>query len=395
MVLLFQDKRTLFQKRINMNLKYKPFFTTIALASALFANAQFKLSDSEATERTQKLYQNLAKAQKKGYFVGHQDDLAYGVYWKYQDGRSDVKDVVKDYPAVYGWELGDLELGKDQNLDGVPFEKMKQYIKEGYKRGAIITLSWHTNNPITGGNAWDVSNKSVKSILPGGENHQKFLEYLDKVAGFLADLKDENGTLIPIIWRPWHEHTGTWFWWGVNSASDEEYKELFKFSTDYLRKTKGLHHLILGYNTSVEYSTAEEFLKRYPGDEYVDMVSFDAYQRGSVDGGEKFSQQLDTLISAMNDAAKQHNKISAIGEIGYNQIPDKEWFTKVLKPVFDKHTFSYVLFWRNAGFKSENNEVEYYLPFKGHASEKDFKKFYKDKKTLFEKEAQKLKLYND
>jgi len=369
------------------------FFSLAFLSALYFANAQFRLSDEKATQETQNLYQNLAKAQRKGYFIGHQDDWAYGVYWKYQQGRSDVKEVVKDHPAVYGWELGDLELGKTENLDGVPFGKMKEFIKEGYRRGGIITISWHSNNPITGGNAWDFSSTSIKSILEGGDKHSVFVSYLDKVADFLADLKDDNGTPIPILWRPFHEHTGTWFWWGVKSASDEEYKELYRFSLDYLKNEKKLHHLISVYNTSVEYSTPEEFLKRYPGDSYIDMMSFDAYQRGSVDEGKKFAEKLDVLISAMNQAAEKHNKISAIGEIGYNQIPDSEWFTKILKPVFDKHTFSYVLFWRNAGFKPGNNEVEYYLPFKGHPSEKDFLKFYKDKKTLFEKEAGKMNLY--
>lgn len=358
-----------------------------------FSQAQFKLSDEKATQETRNLYLNLAKSQKKGYFVGHQDDLAYGVYWKYQDGRSDIRDVVKDYPAVYGWELGNLELARSENLDGVPFDKMKKLIKEGYKRGGIITISWHSNNPITGGNAWDFSNRSVKSILQGGEKHSVFKGYLDKVADFLSDLKDEKGNPIPVLWRPFHENTGTWFWWGVKSASDAEYKELYRFSLDYLKNEKGLHNLISVYNTSVEYTTPEEFLKRYPGDDHVDMMSFDTYQRGSVDGGEKFAEQLDVLISAMSQAAEEHHKISAIGEIGYNQIPDSEWFTKILKPVFDKHLFSYVLFWRNAGFKPGNNEVEYYLPFKGHPSEKDFIEFYKDKRTLFEKEARKLNLY--
>lgn len=369
------------------------FLSIVFLSACSLANAQFRLSDDKATQETQNLYQNLVKAQRKGYFIGHQDDLAYGVYWKYKEGRSDVKEVVKDYPAVYGWELGDLELGKAENLDGVPFSKMKEFIKEGYRRGGIITISWHSNNPITGGNAWDFSNTSIKSILEGGEKHAVFTSYLDKVADFLLDLKDDKGTPIPILWRPFHEHTGTWFWWGVKSASDEEYKELYRFSLDYLKNVKKLHNLISVYNTSIEYSTSEEFLKRYPGDDYVDMMSFDAYQRGSVEEGKKFAEKLDVLISAMNQAAEKHNKISAIGEIGYNQIPDSEWFTKVLKPVFDKHTFSYVLFWRNAGFKPGNNEVEYYLPFKGHPSEKDFLKFYKDKKTLFEKEAGKMNLY--
>jgi len=371
----------------------KTFLTIISLNLMSIINAQYKLSDPQATKETLNLYNNLVKAQEKGYFVGHQDDLAYGVYWKYQDGKSDVKDVVKDYPSVYGWELGDLELGKDKNLDGVPFDKMKQYIREGYERGGIITISWHTNNPFTGKNAWDSSNRSIKDILPGGSKNKILQDYLDKVAAFLVDLKGKNGEPIPILWRPFHEHTGTWFWWGVNSASDEDYKELFRFSADYLRKTKNIHNLIVGYNTSVEFAGPEEFLKRYPGDDYADIFSFDAYQRGGKEGGDKFSQQLNTLLSAMNLAAKKHQKISAIGEIGYNKIPDNDWFTKVLKPVFDKHQFSYVLFWRNAGFKADNNEVEYYLPFKGHPAEKDFIKFYKDKKTWFEKEAGKMKLY--
>nr|WP_314495899.1 glycosyl hydrolase [uncultured Chryseobacterium sp.] len=371
----------------------KNIYTIISVSLMSFLSAQYQLSDQKATPETVNLYSNLVKAQQKGYFVGHQDDLAYGVYWKYQEGRSDVKDVVKDYPAVYGWELGDLELGKDKNLDGVPFDKMKQFIKDAYQRGGIITVSWHANNPITGKNAWDNTNTSIKSILPNGEKHKIFVDYLDRIAAFLQDLKGEKGEAIPIIWRPFHEHTGTWFWWGVKSASDEEYKELFRFSTDYLRKQKNIHNLILCYNTSVEYGTPEEFLTRYPGDNYADILSFDAYQRGSADRGKQFAQQLDTLISAMNKAAAQHHKISAVGELGYNQIPDSQWFTQILKPVFDRHRFSYVLFWRNAGFKPGNSEVEYYLPFKGHPAEKDFVKFCKDKKNWFEKDARKMKLY--
>ncbi len=372
-----------------MKLRYQKSLAIGALLLSSFGFAQYQLSDSLATQETKNLYQNLAKAQDKGYFVGHQDDLAYGVYWKYVDGRSDVKETVNDYPAVYGWELGDLELGKDKNLDGVPFNKMREYIQQGYKRGGIITISWHTNNPITGKNAWDYSNKTIKSIFPGGENHETFVGYLDKVADFLLSLKGEKGELIPILWRPWHEHTGTWFWWGANSASDEEYKELYQ----YYLKAKGLHNLVSVYNTSIEYDDPETYLKRYPGDHYVDMVSFDAYQRGSVEGGKDFSKKLDRWIEVMNIAAKEHNKISAIGEIGYDHIPDQKWFTEIVQPVFNKHKFSYVLFWRNAGFKPKEQTVEYYLPFPGHPAAKDFIQFYKNPKTLFEKEAAQLKLY--
>ena len=92
---------------------------------------------------------------------GHQDDLAYGVGWKYEEGRSDIKDVTGDYPAVYGWELGHLEIDKPVNLDSVPFKKMQQLIKKGYERGGVITISWHLNNPLTGKSAWNPATGTV------------------------------------------------------------------------------------------------------------------------------------------------------------------------------------------------------------------------------------------
>ena len=85
-------------------------------------------ADKKATKETINLYQNLKKLLDKGFMIGHQDDLAYGVGWKYEDGRSDIKDVTGDYPAVYGWELGRLEFDHDVNLDSVPFEKIKTFI---------------------------------------------------------------------------------------------------------------------------------------------------------------------------------------------------------------------------------------------------------------------------
>src|SRR3954468_4860386 len=72
--------------------------------------AQDLPSDKNATKETINLYRNLKKLLNKGIMFGHQDDLAYGVGWKYEPGRSDIKDVTGDYPAVYGWELGRIEL---------------------------------------------------------------------------------------------------------------------------------------------------------------------------------------------------------------------------------------------------------------------------------------------
>src|SRR5215204_4459036 len=134
--------------------------------------------DKKAIKETVNLYNNLKKLLKRGIMFGHQDALAYGVGWKYEKGRSDVKDVTGDYPAVYGWELGHLEIDHAVNLDSVPFNKMKGFIREAYDRGGVITLSWHLRNPLTGKTAWDAAPGTVASILPGGEKNNLYKSWL-------------------------------------------------------------------------------------------------------------------------------------------------------------------------------------------------------------------------
>lgn len=357
------------------------------------ASTQVAPSDAQATTETKKLFVNLHRLMSKGYLVGHQDALAYGVNWKYEARRSDVKDVTGDYPGIYGWELGNLELGRDQNLDGVPFSAMRTFIQQAYQKGAVITISWHSNNPLTGKNAWDAAPGSVAALLPGGQKHELFKTYLDRIAHFLGSLKGGKGEAIPVLWRPFHEHTGGWFWWGVKSSTNQEFKSLFRFSVDYLRKEKGLHHLLIGYNTGTEFTSEAQFLERYPGDEYVDFISFDTYQHSKENVDQAFIQVLDTCLTIICKLAGTRHKIPAIGEIGFNQIPYDQWFTDVLYPVFKKHQFSYVLFWRNAGYKPHSKETEFYLPYKGHTAADDFRAFYKMPDTFFEKDAMRRKLY--
>src|SRR5215210_5403497 len=124
-------------------------YTTVLIISVINslitlaqAGYNFMPSDKKATKETIALYHNLKKLLNKGIMFGHQDDLAYGVGWKYVEGKSDVKEVTGDYPAVYGWELGRLEIDHPVNIDSVPFDKMKGYIRYGYDQGAVITLSW-------------------------------------------------------------------------------------------------------------------------------------------------------------------------------------------------------------------------------------------------------------
>ena len=361
------------------------YFIGISYSSrAQLTNTKSSISDKKCTPETTQLYNKLTQLTQKGILFGHQDDLAYGVNWKYEDGRSDVKEVTGDYPAVYGWDLGGLETKSKNNLDGIPFDKMRQYIKDAHKRGGIITLSWHFNNPLTKKDAWDTTPKSLASVLPGGKNHETFKTWLDEGIKFIATLKDANGKAIPMLFRPYHELTGTWFWWCKNNGSPEEFKTLWKFTLEYLQK-KGVHNLIYVYNTS-DFETKEEFLEYYPGTEYADILSFDKYQYNDPLKDNSFVENCQKQLKIMDEVAQEQHKIMALAETGYEAIPYDKWWTDTLLKAIGDYKISYILVWRNHGWQEKEKKMHYYAPFKGQISEKDFIDFYNLDKTLFEKD---------
>lgn len=364
------------------------FLGTSCSAQSIKSNTNLSLSDKKATLETVSLYKKLKRITQKGFLFGHQDDLAYGVNWKYENGRSDIKDVVGDYPAVYGWDIAGLEKGDSNNIDGVPFGKMKQYIIEANERGGISTISWHFDNPATGKNAWDNTPNAVKTILPGAENHQKYLSWLDKAADFFLSLKDKKGKQIPIVFRPFHELTGGWFWWGKGNCTPEEFKVIWKFTFKYLQQ-KGVHNLIYIYNTS-SFNSKEDFLANYPGDDFVDMLSFDSYQNNNDKDGQKFIEEVQKQFKILNEIGLDKHKPIALAEAGYEAVPDPKWWTGTLLKAIGDYKISYVLLWRNHGWQEKEQKMHYYAPFKGQISEKDFIDFYHLKQTLFEKDIKKL-----
>lgn len=334
--------------------------------------------DKSATEATQALYANMLTINDKGIMFGHQDATLYGIGWKYESNRSDVKSVCGDYPAVYGWEIGDIELGNNMSLDSVPFDTMRQHILAAYKRGGVNTISWHANNPITGGNSWDKDTKiAVKSILPNGEKHEMYKGWLDKVSEFMLSLKDDNGELVPILFRPFHEHTGAWFWWGSEQCTPEEYISLYRFTVDYLKDVKNVHNLLYTYSPDIV-SSANEYNERYPGDNYVDILGIDAYHHK----GKDFRTDVPRLLERLDSLATQKNKPMVFSETGLEGVPDSLWWTQTLLPAIKEHRPAYVLVWRNA----HNIPGHFYGPYPGSTSANDFIRFKNDSLTFFEKD---------
>ena len=373
-------------------MKMNPFgYMLIVLFFPFQALRSQDCSDKDATAETRALYKNLYRLQGKNILFGHQDDPCYGVGWKYIDGRSDIRDVTGEFPAVYGFDLGRIELGQAYNLDSVPFDKTRIFIREAYERGGVITLSWHLNNPLTGGTAWDNKPGAVASILPGGEKNALYTLWLDRVSDFLATLKGKNGEQIPIILRLFHELNGGWFWWGKNQCTPDEMKQLWRYTIHYLRNEKNIHHLLYAFNTDKFYS-GSEYVERYPGDELIDILGFDVYQGGQLKDNNAFAVFLNRGLNLIDSIALSHHKVPALTEFGYSQVPDRSWWTKVFYPAIANHQIVYALAWRNAGKKQSGN-AEYYVPYAGSASASDFKKMSSSGKILFENGIKSKNIY--
>ena len=352
------------------------------------------LCDKDATDQTGKLYSNMMRLAGTGTMFGAQMPTSHGISYTsswtagtYETDRSDTKALTGSHPALCGWEMGHIENGASANLDGVSFEKIRAHIIAAYERGAVNTISWHCNNPVTDGRYNEASDSPLSHILPGGSHHGKFLGWLDKAAGFLLSLKTSDGTLIPVIFRPWHEHTdrgqGSGFWWSVGNNSRESYIELWKMTFDYLTVTKGVHNLIWAYSPDLHHLCWNEtgldkymYMDAWPGDEYVDILGLDAYQTAYSN----FDASVEGVVGHAAGIAQEKGKLFAITETGlsnnnpghYKYFYNEHWWTGKLYPLVSGRRVSYVMVWRNDGYPVDGQFPEYYNAFPGSYSTDDF-----------------------
>ncbi|MBQ8838438.1 MAG: hypothetical protein IJ005_03870 [Bacteroidales bacterium] len=355
------------------------------------------LSDKNATEQTKKLYANMMELVETGTMFGAQMPTTQGINYSSSwiagtnsTDRSDSKDLTGSHPAVCGWEIGHIENGSSNNLDGIPFEKIRAHIIAAYNRGAVNTISWHCNNPVTDGRYNNASDTPVSKILPGGSHHDKFRSWLDKAAEFLLSLKTSDGTLIPIIFRPWHEHTdrayGSGFWWSVGNNSNDSYKLLWQTTFDYLTNIKGVHNLIWAYSPDLHHLCWNEsgldkyvYMNAWPGDAYVDILGLDAYQTAYSN----FDASVANVVNHALSLAEERGKLFAITETGlsnnnpghYKYFYNEHWWTEKLYPLLSGKRVSYAMVWRNDGYPTDGGFPEYYNAFPGSYSADDFLEF--------------------
>ncbi len=234
----------------------------------------------QKSQEAQNVLDYLAQANGK-YVLSGQEESTWvePLFCEYE--MEYIKDTTGKYPAIRGMDY----INDD-------FEGVNKRAIEWWNRGGIVSICWHTGVDYSGGyneckegvvTNWD-------ALLEEGTNeYNAMIEGIDKAAKALKELKDLN---IPIIWRPYHEAFGDWFWWGKgedNSQRAEHYVKLWRIMyTRYIEYWK-LDNLIWieGYS-HMDYEWQEKKYKCgvgadkwYVGSNYCDMIGADTYKDGT------------------------------------------------------------------------------------------------------------------
>lgn len=360
------------------NKKNALLFIILIAGHFLFAQV-----DKNATSETINLYNNLKEISKKNILFGHQHALEYGHGWSNENDRSDVKSVTGSHPAVIGIDFSGFS---DQSKDEV--EKTKEVLRKNvvatYERGGITTVSWHFINPASGGGFYwkdSISVPAMSLIKAGGSHHEQYKEILKTIADFAHSVKGKNGTLAPMIFRPYHEFDGDWFWWGKKYTSREDFIAVWQFTVSYLKDTLGVHNFIYAFSPDNRFNSETEYLERYPGDDFVDLFGMDDYGDFGRDG--KYDLKAGAKkLKIISDTAIKKDKLAAFTETGLESITNKTWWTETLLKTLKSENLqlAYVLVWRN----DASSPTHYYAPFPEQISVPDFIKFYNNSFTLFE-----------
>ena len=198
------------------------------------------------------------------------------------------------------------------------------------QKGGIVQIHFHWGTPTKEkGTAWTRRNPGElvdldKMLVPGTEEYKAFHEDLSVTADYLEQLAEAR---VPIVWRPFHEIDGGWFWW-TDHEKPEKTAALYRQMFDYLVNERGLHNLIWVYNAAHRCGRCEGMARRdesftledeiayrrrfYPGDEYVDIASIDCYGNPRIGWGAPQEDARRAAYELMQGVAP--GKPLAIGE---------------------------------------------------------------------------------
>ena len=242
------------------------------------------LVNQNATDSAKRLMSFMTDIYGEKFLSGQYCDTGmYGIematLWKTIDNK---------FPAVLGLDFIEYTPSR---VERGSTSKATDYAIEYWEKGGIVTFCWHWNAPskyLTGtwyrGFYTEETNIDLAKIMNGQdqEGYDLLMKDIDAIAVELKKLQDAD---VPVLWRPLHEASGGWFWWG--DAGPDAYKQLYTLLYEKLTNEYGLNNLIWVWNGQNK--------DWYPGDEYVDMIGEDIYP------GEKvYTSQVGKFLDAVN-----------------------------------------------------------------------------------------------
>ena len=222
-----------------------------------------KLSNENAIPEAVKVYDYLKEVwdNEEGCITGQMEST-----WK---GSADyeVNFIFENsgkYPAIRGLDF----MHND-------FTGVTERAKKWWEKGGIVTICWHTGSDFN--SAYNESKSSEldweNALTPGTDAYAKLLKDMDRAVPYLQQLEDAG---VPVLWRPFHELDGGWFWW--SRGGSENFVKLWQLMYSRYTDYWGLDNLIwvLGYSHN-----GVDLGDWYPGDDYVDLIGGDSYDRGA------------------------------------------------------------------------------------------------------------------
>ncbi|CAH1195837.1 hypothetical protein PAECIP111892_02113 [Paenibacillus auburnensis] len=236
---------------------------------ASFRSLVMEPADTALAPPAKSLLKKLYSLQGKGIISGQHD------YLESPDEYSNkLKNTGGFYPGLHGYELGAIS-----NQTEAVIASQRQAVVDSavrwHKAGGIVTMSYHANLPGTAP-AWSNVSMSLSEadfaryITPGTVQYTALLADLDKAALSLQQLSNAG---VPVLWRPYHEMNGGWFWWGQKSRFSELWNLMFERYTGY----HGLHNLLWVWSPNAKNQWSGEPVDYYPGAGRVDVLALDIY----------------------------------------------------------------------------------------------------------------------
>ncbi len=364
---------------------FKPIFVYIFLVFALMMSCsekkqnvsfctshnQLRLVDSLASEETKNLYFNLLKLQGHAILFGQQNALANGVGWHNDGWRCDVYDVCGSYPAVFGWELS--EINDKTTIDTLSFDKISNWISSVYEMGGINVVSWHFNpNMIHASYRY-----TIGDLYNAGPINKEYKRQLINLSHYLNNLNSKEGVAIPVFLRLFPEskmlNSGLVF----QQSDSSDFVNLWKYSVTYIKDSCNVHNALYLYSTR-EFIDKSQYISFFPGQNWVDVIGLNNYCDFSYD--ETIGRGIHQLAN-LTSFAQSINKISALTETGQEGLHKRNWWTtSLLNPIKNDplaRNVSWIMTWKNTSKDS------YFTPFPYSSSVRDFIQFESDSTTYF------------